>query len=158
LISDIERKSNGQLLWHDFDYQYTIELGNPASEPGGSGSILLVFEKEDTNKCLVLRSCTPLDFKLARKQLVELGRCVDSLLATKCVFNYYRGVYVGSEYSDFCLAEIIDSPFELNEKHVALVLRQESAPYLVFWIALTSSRLYLVYWSYKSAVPSQGRV
>ncbi|PMD22680.1 hypothetical protein NA56DRAFT_702467 [Hyaloscypha hepaticicola] len=118
LISDMERKSNEELQWNDFDHEYTMELGSSDTEPD---STLLVFEKEDTDKSLVLRSCPPADFEPDRKQLVELARTSDSFLATKCVFNHNGRVYVGSGYSDISLAEIIEGPFELKEKHVALV-------------------------------------
>ncbi len=125
---DMERK---ELSWDDFDHEYTIELGEPTSEPGRSGSTLLVFEKGDTSNCLVLRSCAPSDFKTARKQLVELARTErfkEFFLSTKCVFTHKGRIHVGSEYSDISLAEIIDGPFDLREAHVALVLRQESYP------------------------------
>ena len=122
----MERKKNRQLQWHDFDHEYTTELG----EPRELGSTLMVFEKDDTNECCVLRSCTLPNFTQTRKQLVELaqtGPCDASFLATKCIFNYKGRVYVGSEFSDLSLAEIINGPFELKEKHVAAVLREVGA-------------------------------
>jgi len=125
------RGKRKELWWDDFDHEYTIELGEPTSEPARSGSTLLVFEKGDTSNCLVLRSCAPSDFKTPRKQLVELAQTSgfkEFFLATKCVFTHKGRIHVGSEYSDISLAEIIDGPFDLREAHVALVLRQESYP------------------------------
>ena len=100
---------------HDFE---------PLAIPLGT-STQIVFER-GTGMPYILQWCKKDHKTNARVSLAELARSCPNFLPTHFIFDDHDTVYVGSQYGDICLADIIGCTMPMDETQVSVVLKPVS--------------------------------
>jgi hypothetical protein len=88
-------------------------------------STQIIFER-NTYTPYVLQWCKKNYETNIRVSLAELARTSPAFLPTRFIFDNCDTVYVGSQYADICLADIIGCTMSMNERHVSAILKPVS--------------------------------
>jgi hypothetical protein len=104
--------------FHDFE---------PLAIPLGTST--QIISERGTGTPYVLQWCKKDRGANVRVSLAELARSCTNFVPTRFIFDDYDTVYVGSQYADICLADIIGCNMSMNETHVSAVLKPVSKRY-----------------------------
>ncbi|KAE8442183.1 hypothetical protein EG329_003771 [Mollisiaceae sp. DMI_Dod_QoI] len=125
-----ERLTN-EWHWDRFDNSQNLLVGFK-SAPGCETR--LVYEK-NTFQYFIVQSCPRARYSSHRQSLLALSRVDNNFVTNRFTFEDEGKYYIGSQYADTCLADIIDCTLPLRSEHASAILRQ-----LVGALIATSSR------------------